>query len=112
MDDDGIHQMMKILPEAFNLPDKEQIGVEDLLKTFLEKVIKHLNTKKPSKSGITNIINQIFYKLLKTVKSQEGVDCYFSGVNEIINNNFEGAFSNRLNVKSKEFLDLEDCEPF
>lgn len=111
MDDEGIHQMMVILPEAINLPGKEQMEVENLLKMFLEKLLKHLNTKKPNKSGITNVINQIFYKLLKKVESQEGIDCYFAGLKEIINKNFEDFFSNRLNVKSKEFIALEDWDP-
>ncbi len=111
MDDGGIHQMMEIMPEAISLPEKEQLEVEKSLKTFLEKLLKHLNTKKPGKSGITNIVNQIFYKLFKTVESQEGVDCYLTGVKEIIDKNFEGFFSNRLNVKSKEFIALENWEP-
>ncbi len=110
-DDEGIRQMMKILPEAIGLPEKDRREVEGLLTTFLDKLLKHLNTKKPGKSGITNIVNQVFYKLLKTVESQEGVDCYFAGVKEILNKHFEGFFSRRLNVKSKEFIELEDWDP-
>ena len=109
--EDGIHQIMKLLPGVINLPEKEQIEIENSLKMFLEKLLKHLNTKKPSKSGITNIVNQIFYKLLKKVESQEGIDCYLTGVTEIINKNFEDFFFNRLNVKSKEFIALEDWNP-
>lgn len=75
-------------------------------------MLKHLGSKKTNKSSIFNIVNLSFFKLQNRNMDEVGLKCFLSVVGEIINNNFQDAFSPRLNIKSKEFLDLEDCDPF
>ena len=111
-DNNKIHQMVNSLPEIVLLDSELKKILSNSSIVFIKKLIKHLDSKSPGKSSITNVINLSFYKLKRDGINEEGLKGFLARVVEVINSTFEGAFSNRLTVKSKEFLDLEDCEPF
>ena len=107
-----IHQLLNTAPEAILLNKEVKEVLSNISKIFINKLIKHLDSKNPSKSSISNLILRSFQKLQQADMDDNERQCYFLLITKIINNTFEGAFSNRLNVKSQEFLDLEDCESF
>jgi hypothetical protein len=107
-----IDQLLNAVPEATELKNDEKAILQNVLTVFIGKLMKHLASKKPTKSSISNLFNRSLYRLQHNGLRYEAQQCYCSVIEKIINENFNGAFSNRLNVKSKEFLNLEDCEPF
>ncbi len=108
----------KVINEGFNdVPEQGKLTKEEkeiLYKEiilFLDKLIKHLNSKNPTRSSISNLFSRTFYKLQHAGIKDNSLKCFADMVTKIINNTFEGAFSNRPNVKSQEFINLEDWRP-
>ena len=111
-DSNKINEILNTLPAEVVLDNKLKKILSDSAIVFINKLLKHLDSKRPSKSSITNLIYMCVNKLQHKGIAQNGLNCFLVIVTEIINSTFQDAFSTRLNVKSKEFLDLEDCEPF
>ena len=111
-DSNEIQQFLQMAPETILLNNEAKKILSNKSIVFINKLIKHLDSKRPSKSSVSNLIIRSFQKLQQITINEEAWKCYLMLITIIINNNFGGAFSNCLNVKSKEFLDLEDCEPF
>lgn len=99
------------------IPESKQLmpGIEEMLlegiDSILEKISNHLDTKKPSKSGITAIIERSFFKLQSKGIGYEGQHCLTEVLTRILNASIDGFFTKRLNVKSKEFMELPDWDP-
>ena len=91
------------------IAERETIFNVSLL--FVNKLIKHLNSKTVSKGTVSNVIIGSWRNLQNFGVGSEGLDCFGKIAAEIVNVSFEGAFSNRLNVKSQEFMDLPDWDP-
>ncbi len=111
-DSNEIQQMLDTTPKTLLLKEDIKATLSNACFALINKLIKHLDSKRPNKSSITNVIFIFVQKLQNTGIAENGLNYFLVMVTEIINSTFEGAFSNRLNVKSQEFLDLEDCEPF
>lgn len=108
-DNRQIDQLMEQLPEAVGLSQELKETIINAALIFIDKLIKHIATKRPSMSSISNLMLTYSLKLWKL--DEKITKCFFAVVIHVINSNFQGAFSNRLNVKSKEFMDLEDWTP-
>jgi hypothetical protein len=98
-----------LLPEAVEKRTKEEIAEASVV--FINKLIKHLDSKNPSKSTISGLIMKSFIKLQHAGANEDFLKYFSEVASGIISHNFEGAFPSRLNVKSKEFFDLEDWGP-
>jgi hypothetical protein len=111
-DSGQIDHLIKKLPEAAGFSEGHKETTKNASLMFINKLIKHLDSKRPGKSSISDLIMRSFNKLWNAGGDDKIRSCFIAVVRETINNNFHGAFSGRLNVKSQEFMDLEDCEPF
>ncbi|MCB9055314.1 MAG: hypothetical protein H6549_05575 [Chitinophagales bacterium] len=93
------------------IPQKDSDILQDEIQGIVSKLIKHLDSKRPGKSSITGLIQRSFLRLQYKGVRFEFLELYIQIINRIMEV-FKGAFSERLNVKSREFMDLEDCDPF
>ncbi|MEK7225580.1 MAG: hypothetical protein AAB221_07845 [Bacteroidota bacterium] len=109
-DSGRIEKLVEQLSEESELNEKLKVIVKNASLLFINKLIKHLDSKRPGKASISDLLLKSFYKLGEA--DNKLAKCFLAVAVEGINNNFQDAFLDRLNVKSKEFLDLEDCGPF
>ena len=111
--DNKISKLFNKVSQELGIKSEEKEALYKILLDFTSKLIKHLDSKNPSRYSIGQLILRKSFKLGHADMSYEAHQCYNSIVTTIINSHFIGAFPpHRLNVKSQEFENLEDCEPF
>lgn len=92
------------------LPEIRKLLIEGI-ETILIKIISQLDSKSVSKSTIITSLNRAIFKLQTKGIKYEGMICLSKVIERIFEESKPDFFKQRLNVKSKEFIELPDWDP-